>query len=178
MYRKKSQIILVIIIGIGLGVFYYSLPLTQVMQKAFAGISVYADENDYQESFIPINISLKEKEQEIMQLDYLCKINNSYIIIGEVNNLQTDSDYYLKGTTNQKEEIDFHLSYADKNLAFFTSHKQLADFSSMELQLYEQKTEGKTILSTEEIDGDIFEDAVYDEVKEIPVDKAFTINLE
>ena len=30
----------------------------------------------------------------------------------------------------------------------------------------------------EKINGDIFEDAAYNEVKEIPVDKTFTIDLE
>lgn len=162
---------------LGLGVFFYLSHFAWQEQNAYTGISVYAAEEDYQEHFSPINITLKENQKDKIQLDYLCKIGDSYMIIGKIEDLNTNAGYYLKGMTNLKEKIEFHLSYADENLAFFTSHEQLEDFSSTKLQLFEKKLEGKTVLSTEEIDGDIFEDAVYGEEKEIPVDNAFKIDL-
>lgn len=158
MYHKTKSICIgyLSIIGISLGVLF--LPFARTIFESFEGTSVYAAEEVYQESFIPLNINLGEKDQKIIQLDYLCKIDNFYMIIGKITDLQIDTGYYLKGTTNKDENISFHLSYADENIAFFTSGEKISDFSSVELQLFEQKSEGKRILSMEKINGDIFED--------------------
>lgn len=176
MRRMKKIMSIGILMVMGVGVFPYSSPLSQAMQEALTGIPVYAEEEINHESFIPLNITLKNNQKEEIQVDYLCKIDDLYMIIGKISNLQ--SGYYLKGMTDQKETMEFHLSYADENIAFFTSYEQVAEFNSIELQLYEKKLEEKDILSTEEIDGDVFEDAVYGKENEMPVDKAFTVNLD
>ncbi len=177
-YRKKIRSIGILgTMVMGVGVFYYSLPFAGGIQEVFTGIPVYAAE-EVQESFIPLDLTLEGMQKEKIQLDYLCKLDDSYMIIGKMSELPIDIGYYLKGTTNQKEKIEFHLSYADENLVFFISHDKPTDFTSVELQLYEQKYEEKTVLSTEEIDDYILEDAAYDEIKEFPVDKAFTVELE
>lgn len=93
---------------LGLGVFFYLSHFAWKEQNAYTGISVYAAEQDYQEHFSPINITLKENQKDKIQLDYLCKIGDSYMIIGKIEDLNTNAGYYLKGMTNLKEKIEFH----------------------------------------------------------------------